>query len=189
MVLLPVLSVNYGVLRAFQQILIFLILPITLLFVRIGSRMRPWLGTTLATTTTVLLFLLFTGVFAQLLGGVSPALSANNSGLYHGLYYSSSADRRSFVWLKEHLPADSDVRAANFNRAFMHDPEYPFSEPGILPSQADADSFVYLDHAQVVTQRMYAYYESSPLVMTFPLDYYDPAKNRIYSTATTRVYR
>ncbi|MEK7153319.1 MAG: hypothetical protein AAB834_05195, partial [Patescibacteria group bacterium] len=189
MVLLPILSINYGVLRAFQQILIFLILPITLLLIRIGGRLWPWLATTAATSGMALLFLLFTGVFAQLLGGVSPALSTYNGGLYYGLYYSSAADARSFEWLKEHVPEDSDVRAANFNRAFMHDPEYPFSEPGILPSQTDADSFVYLDEAQVRAQRMYTYYDSSPLIMTFPLDYYDPAKNRIYSTTTTRVYR
>jgi len=189
MVLLPVLSINYGVLRAFQQILIFLILPITLLLIRAGQRLWLWLNTLIATAGTVMLFLLFTGVFAQMLGGVSPALSTSNSGLYHGLYYSSVADARSFVWLKGHVPEGSDVRAANFNRAFMHDPDYPFSEPGILPSQADADSFVYLDYAQVQTQRMYAYYDSSPITMTFPLDYFDPAKNRIYSTASTRIYR
>lgn len=189
LVLLPVLSVNYGVLRAFQQILIFLILPITILFIRLGGRVWPWLRTTIATTGIVVLFLLFTGVFAQLLGGVSPTLSTNNSGIYYGLYYSSAADSRSFVWLKEHVERDGDVRAANFNRAFMHDPEYPFFEPGILPAQADAGSFVYLDNAQVRSRRIYTYYDSSPLTMTFPLNYFDPAKNRIYSTTTTRVYR
>lgn len=189
LVLLPVLSVNYGVLRAFQQILIFLILPIVLLLIPIGRRVWPWLRTAIATGGTVVLFLLFTGVFAQLLGGVSPTLSTNNSGLYHGLYYSSAADARSFVWLKEHVDPKSDVRAANFNRAFMHDPEYPFVASGILPSQANSDSFVYLDYAQVRTQRMYAYYDSSPLTMTFPLDYYETAKNQLYSTTSTRVYR
>lgn len=189
MVLLPVLSVNYGVLRAFQQVLIFLILPITLLLIQLGRRLWHWLGTSLATASVVLLFLLFTGVFAQALGGVSPALSTNNSGLYHGLYYSSAADVRSFVWLKKHVSPESNVRAANFNRALMHDPEYPFDDPGILPSQADVDSFVYLDYAQVRTQRMYTYYNSSPLTLTFPLDYYETARNQIYSTTSTRVYR
>jgi len=189
MVLLPVLSINYGVLRAFQQILIFLILPITLLLVRIGKRLWPWARTLTTTTSIVLLFLLFTGVFAQVLGGVSPTLSTNNSGLYYGLYYSPVADSASFRWIKEHIASSSDVRAANFNRAFMHDPDYPFSRSGILPSQTDADSFVYLDEAQVKTQKVYAYHDSSPLIMTFPLDYFDPAKNRIYSTASTRVYQ
>lgn len=189
MVVLPVLSINYGVLRAFQQALIFLILPMILLLVRFGSRVWPWLKTTLATGGMVLLFLLFTGFFAQLLGGVSPSLSLNNQGLYYGLFYTSEADARAFAWLKTNVKKGSDVRAANFNRAKMHDPLYPFARAGILPTQTGASTFVYLDPAQVVAQKVYLYYESSPLIMTFPLDYYDDTKNQIYSTTSTRIYR
>jgi len=189
MVLLPVLSVNYGVLRAFQQILIFLILPIMLLLAGMTGRIWPWLKTSIAATGSVLLFLLFTGFFAQILGGTSPALSLNNRGLYYGLYASSQADAQSFVWMKQHIPKQSDVRAANFNRALMHDPSYPFSKVGILPSQIGASSYVYLDPAQVQSQKLYTYFESSPLIMTFPLDYYDMALNEIYSTTTTRIYQ
>lgn len=189
LVVLPVLSVNYGVLRAFQQILIFLILPIMLLLGRVTRRMWSWLATGLATTSIVLLFLLFTGLVAQLFGGTSPSLSMNNRGLYYGLYASSEADVQSFGWMKAHIPRGSDVRAANFNRALMHDPSYPFSKPGILPSQIGANSYVYLDPAQVQTQKIYTYYQSSPLILSFPLGYYDMALNEIYSTSTTRVYQ
>jgi uncharacterized membrane protein len=189
LVILPVVSINYGVLRAFQQALIFLIIPITLLLVTLGQRMSIRIVTTLTTTGMVFLFLLFTGMFAQLLGGVSPSLSMNNQGLYYGLYHSSEADARGLAWLRAHIPKGQDVRAANFNRAFMHDPRYPFTRSGILPSQVGTTTYVYLDPAQVETQRVHAYYESSPLIMTFPLDYYDATKNKIYSTATTRIYR
>ncbi len=189
MVILPVLSVNYGVLRAFQQALIFLILPITFLLIMFSWRLWPWLRTTLATTSMVVLFLLFTGLFAQLLGGTSPSLSMNNRGLYYGLYYTPAADLQSFVWLKEQLSEHSDVRAANSNKAGMHDPEYPFANSGILPSQIGPKSYVYLDQAQVLTQKFYTYHESSPLILTFPLQYYDLTKDQIYSTSTTRVYR
>jgi hypothetical protein len=81
------------------------------------------------------------------------------------------------------------VRAANFNRALMDDPGYPFSNAGILPSQIGAGSFVYLDPAQVRSQKLYTYYQSSPIIMTFPLDYYAQSKNEIYSTEATRVYK
>jgi uncharacterized membrane protein len=189
MVLLPILSVNYGLLRAFQQILIFLILPILILLVRLTRHMRPWLNVTMAPAGSVLLFLLFTGFFAQVLGGTSPTLSLNNRGLYYGLYSSSRADELSFVWMKEHIPANADVRAANFNRAIMHDPGYPFTKPGILPSQIGANSYVYLDPAQVQTHKVYTYFQSSPLIMSLPLDYYDTTLNKIYSTTTTRVYQ
>lgn len=189
LVVLPVLSINYGILRAFHQALIFLILPIMLLIAWAGRYVWGRLRTTLATVGFALLFLTFSGVFAQMLGGVAPHLSMNNRGLYYGLYYSPAADYRAFKWLKEYVPNDADVRAANFNRAFMHDPDYPFSGIGILPSQIGASSYVYLDPAQVQRQKLYANYESSPLIITFPLDYYDKVKDRIYSTTSTRVYR
>lgn len=189
MAVLPILSINYGILRAFQQALIFLILPITLLLAQFGRRLWGWLKTLVATLGIVLLFLTFSGMFAQMLGGASPTLSMNNRGLYHGLYYSPEADHRAFAWLKEHVPKGNDVRAANFNRAFMHDPDYPFSRVGILPFQVGGDSIVYLDQAQVLAQKFYTYHESSSIIMTFPLNFYDDTKNQIYSTTTTRIYK
>lgn len=189
LVVLPVLSINYGVLRAFQQALIFLLIPMILFLVVACRRLWVWARTAIATSGIVFLLLLFTGLFTQLLGGSSPSLSLNNRGLYYGLYYPSEADARSFQWLKEHVPKKSDVRAANFNRAHMHDPDYPFSRIGILPSQTSSSTYAYLDPAQIVAQKIYTYYESSPLIMTFPLDYYEVAKNRIYSTPSTRIYR
>jgi uncharacterized membrane protein len=189
MVILPVLSINYGILRAFQQNLIFLILPIMILLARMGQYLWPKVRTYVATSGIVLLFLVFSGFVAQILGGASPTLSMNNHGLYYGLYYSPEADLQAFRWLRAHIPKNSDVRAANFNKAFMHDPDYTFSRAGILPSQINVDSYVYLDQAQLIAQKLYTYYENSPLILEFPLDYYDRAKNRIYSTASTRVYR
>lgn len=189
MVALPILSLNYGILRAFQQALIFLLLPITILLIKFGRRLWPWLCVTIATAGTLFLFLLFTGVFAQMLGGSSPSMAMNNTGLYYGLFYSSQADAQAFTWLKNHVAKGNDVRAANFNKAFMHDPDYPFNRSGILPTQITIHSYVYLDPAQVVANRFYTYYQSSPLIMTFPLDYYDAAKNQVYSTATTRIYQ
>lgn len=189
LVALPMLSINYGILRAFQQALIFLTLPIMLLLVSLSRHIPSRVITTLSTITMLLLFLLFTGVFTQLLGGASPSLSMNNQGIYYGLYYSSDADIRAFDWIKSHIPSNKDVRSANFNRAIMHTPNYPFSKSGLLPSQIRPDTYVYLDPAQVVAQRYYAYYNSSPLVVTSPLDYYESTANKLYSTTTTRIYQ
>lgn len=189
LLILPVLSINYGILRAFHQSMIFLLLPMMLLLARATRHINPKVRTAVVTFGVTVLFLMFTGVFGQLLGGTSPQLSMNNSGLYYGLYYSSAADLRAFTWLKKHVPKESDVRAANFNKAFMHDPTYPFSKPGILPTQIDSETYVYLDPAQMLQQKLYANYDNSPLIMTFPRDYYDQVKNRIYSTTTTGVYQ
>lgn len=189
MVILPVLSVNYGILRAFQQALIFLILPIVLLLIRLAQPLSSRFASALAGTGVVLLFLLFTGAISQMLGGTSPAITMNNQGLYYGLYYASAPDRASFDWMRHTIPPDTDVRAANFNRARMNAPDYPFDRGGILPTQTNGASYLYLDHAQIRSQHFYAYFESSPLIMAFPLDYYNLTKNQIFSTNTTGVYK
>lgn len=188
MVALPILSVNYGILRAFQQGLIFLILPMTLLLAWLFRRVNRWFTTAISATGTVLLFLLFTGFFAQLLGGTSPGITMNNTGLYYGLFYSTKADQLAFSWLKQHLPKNADVRAANFIRAGMHYPDYPFSRNGILPSQISSKSFMYLDPSQTRSQLIYTYFESSPLIMILPENFYDTNKNKLYSTTSTGIY-
>lgn len=189
LVALPILSINYGILRAFHQVMIFLLLPIVLVLGWASTVIRPSVRSGGAATAIVFLFLMFTGAFAQVLGGVGPHLSMNNHGLYYGLYYSPEVDKRAFMWLKDSVPADNDVRAANFNRAFMHDPDYSFSKTGILPSQIGPETYVYLDPAQVTHQKVYAHYDNSPLIIALPLDYYDQTKDRIYSTTSTGIYR
>jgi uncharacterized membrane protein len=189
MVILPVLSVNYGILRAFQQTLIFLILPIMLLLIRMLRPLPSRLVNGCAVAAITSLFLLFTGVTAQALGGTSAPLTLNNQGLYYGLYYASAADKASHEWMKHHIHPDADLRAANPNRALMNDPAYPFNRTGILPMQLSPGSYAYLDLAQIRDEKFFTYFESSPLTLTFPMQYYDLAKNHVYSTSTTGVYK
>jgi uncharacterized membrane protein len=187
-VVLPVFSINYGVLRAFQQALIFLLLPMMLLLTQLGRRLQPWLKLRLTVLSAVSIFLLFTGAIGQLLGGVGAGLNLNNRGLYYGLYYATAADSRTFDWLKVHLPKSSDVRAARYSRALMHDPNYPFKNIGILPAQLRPDSYEFLDQAQIERQKLYVYSQGSPLIMTFPLNFYETETNQLYSTGSTGVY-
>jgi uncharacterized membrane protein len=189
MVALPTLSLNYGVLRSFQQSLIFLVIPMVLLLARLGRLLWLWLRVGVAAVGMAALFLLFTGFFAQLLGGVSPALTLNNHGLYYGMYYTTKADMTSYEWLQTQLPPTSDVRSASYAKALMHYPKYPFSKSNILPTQRPAGSYVYLDQAQLVADKLYVYHEGSPLIITFPVNYYQDQTNQIYSTGTTGVYR
>jgi uncharacterized membrane protein len=188
MVVLPTLSLNYGILRTFQQALIFLLIPLMLLLVRLGRFLRPHFRTGIATVGLVTLFLLFTGLFAQALGGVDAPLTLNNHGLYYGLYYTTQADLQSYAWMKTHIPPTRDVQAASYAKALMHDPHYPFSGIGILPTQVAPGNYIYLDQAELVAQKFYVNYDGSPLIMTFPVNYYNDQANQIYSTSTTGVY-
>lgn len=189
MVVLPTLSLNYGILRTFQQALIFLLIPLMLLLARLGRIIRPGFRTAIATMSLVSLFLLFTGLFAQALGGVDAPLTLNNHGLYYGLYYTTQAELQSYAWMKEHISPTQNVQAASYAEALMHDPHYPFSSVGVLPTQKSPGNYVYLDHAELVAQKFYVNYAGSPLIITFPINYYNDQTNQIYSTSTTGVYR
>ncbi len=189
MVAMPNLSLSYGVLRTFQQSLIFLVIPLMIFLARLGR----FLGKRFRMPVVVVgmggLFFLFTGVIAQLLGGVSAPITLNNHGPYYGLYYTTAADLRGYDWMKAHIPSHRDVRAAGYAKAIMHDPAYPFDQVGILPSQRPKNAYAFLDQAQIVAQKFYVYHDGSPLITTFPLNYYHDQTNQIYSTTTTGIYR
>lgn len=188
-VVAPTVSINYGILRAFQQGLLLLLVPMVVLAIHATSYLKDWAKASLAITGMAGIFLLFSGWTTQVFGGASPALTLNNNGLYYGLYYTSRADLLSYAWLKNNISPHQDVRAANLTKAAMHDPAFPFQKTGILPGQFEPSSYIFLDQAQVVRKRFYVYHDSSPLVLTFPLDYYQTQKDQIYSTRTTGVYR
>src|SRR5204862_8066830 len=86
-VVLPVVSVEYGVLRAFQQALVvldvFLVLGTMALVPNRFSRWRVAVATFLA----LAFFASSTGIITQLIGSYEPQLHMNNAGRYYDIYY------------------------------------------------------------------------------------------------------
>ena len=106
-VILPDLSVNYGVLRAFLQALI-VFAP----FVAIGSSVlcRPagkkW-GLRISSAIAMLFFLSLTGVIPQILGGYPAQLHLNNSGQYYDIYYVHPQEVTAIQWLEDNTPTNA----------------------------------------------------------------------------------
>lgn len=101
---LPQLSVDYGVLRLFQQLLFILALPIIAAIVWLGSFLTSRIGAIYASSAVflALIFLHTSGFIPQLTGGYSPQLSLNNSGFYYDAYYVTADERQSAAWLSRH---------------------------------------------------------------------------------------
>lgn len=98
---LPQLSVDYGVLRLFQQLLFILALPIIAALVWLGSFLTKRISTIYASSAVflALIFLHTSGFIPQVTGGYAPQLSLNNSGFYYDAYYVTADERRSAAWL------------------------------------------------------------------------------------------
>lgn len=98
---LPQLSVDYGVLRLFQQLLIILALPIIAALI--------WLSTYVTKNTTRIyalvsmfvgiIFLHTSGFIPQLTGGYIPQLALNNSGFYYDAYYVTNGQQKAGDWM------------------------------------------------------------------------------------------
>jgi len=98
---LPQLSVDYGTLRLFQQLLVILAIPIVVGIIALFYGARRW-ATRLAGVVLALLFLHLSGFLPQLTGGYPPQLALNNAGIYYDSYYVDSGEKSAAAWLMAH---------------------------------------------------------------------------------------
>jgi uncharacterized membrane protein len=98
--LLPQISIDYTVVRLFQQTLILTALPIALGLEFLFSFLGRWRIAVVALIVS-LLFLDTSGFIPQSTGGYLPQLSLNNAGQYYDFFYEHSGEILSSSWLND----------------------------------------------------------------------------------------
>jgi uncharacterized membrane protein len=96
---LPNLSVDYGVLRAFQAALILVGSTLVVGSFTIFSAFGEIWRLRIAGAVAVAIFLSTTGLIPQILGGYPAQLNLNNSGQYYDIYYTHPQDIAAVNWL------------------------------------------------------------------------------------------
>ncbi|MFJ4190611.1 DUF2206 domain-containing protein [Kitasatospora sp. NPDC089509] len=191
---LPQLSVDYGVLRAFQQGLFFFapfIAAGSLWVFRWAGRWTPPLAGALA----VAFFLDLTGAVPQLIGGYPPQLNLNNAGQYYDIYYVQPQERTAITWLEQLTAGD---RTQNVQSEVQTD-RYTFSRlqtlirgralDDIYPTLIGADSYVFLGSTTVAKGEATAFYQGDLVTYRYPTGLLDATKNEIYSSDGAEIYR
>ena len=192
-VLVPNLSVDYGVLRAFQQTML-VTAPVMaagmwLLIRPLGSRLAS-----LAVVVPVVLLLVLTGVLPALLGGNQPRLALSNSGGYYDRFYTSDSESQAIDWLavtdastswRSKIIANRNVTvkmlAASRNAAPVADRLYP--------TLLTRDAYVYAD-SQIVEQGRSTLFHTGDLISyVYPTKDLDRRLDLVYSSPRTRIYR
>ncbi len=97
-VLVPNLSVDYGVLRAFQQTLL-VVAPVMAAGLWMVLRHAGLPGGDVVAVVPVVLLLILSGVLPALLGGQQERLALSNSGAYYDRFYSSDSEAQAIAWL------------------------------------------------------------------------------------------
>ena len=193
--ILPGLSVNYGVLRVFQQALI-IVAPILV----IGSiaLFRP-LGRTWArraATVLALIFLVSTiGVLPQVLGGYPAQLNLNNSGEYYDDYYVHPQELEATQWLNGDLrDLQVAVQATTFTIPnYIKEPLFSYESPppitDIFPTLIQKSSWVMLEYSTVKTDIATVPINGDLIEYRYPTGVLNQNKDLVYDNGGTVIYK
>lgn len=187
---LPGSAVDYGLLRLFQQNLIFLSLPIILGFFCIFSLITKDHKKQLALCTGILLFfyLILSGFFPQFTGGGRAPLSLDNYGLYYS-YYTHAQEVYSSQWLAENGNLNLPIQAALFSDIKMLAYGHLEASIEVLPETTKKESYVYLNYENVKTGNILEVINGDVIYYHFPMEFLDQNKNLIYNNGGSEIYR
>lgn len=192
---LPGLSIDYGILRAFQEALI-LIAPVlvvgSLVFFRILGARR---GLVAAGVVCIGLLSSTTGLLPEVLGGYPAQLSLNNSGQYYQMYYTQPQEVSAIDWLSyqpETLP--TNVQAENYTDRFTFTTLNAVSGQQVLsdiyPTVILKSSWVVLGYTTVRTGIATTAANAGPLITyKYPIGFLRATKNLVFNDGGSEIYK
>jgi uncharacterized membrane protein len=191
---LPNLSVDYGVLRAFQEALIVLA-PLLAIgsIVCLRVLVRAW-AAPVAAGLCLIIFCSTSGLMPQALGGYPAQLNLANSGLYYDYFYTHPQEESAVEWLSHQsgvLP--NGVQAEDFTERFYFEQPPMLSArqqvTDIYPTLVRPNSWLILGWQTVRTGQATAYYDGDLITYKYPMVMLKKAKNLVYSNGGAEIYR
>lgn len=183
--ILPALSVEYGVLRMFQQFLYVLSLPILLGLDSILFFLREKKRMVVIGAILVFLFLNLTGFISHLTGDYYPQLPVDNGGLYYDAYYVHGTDVYAIIWLsqtdRDGRPVEADL--SGLNKLLMY--ANISATEGNFPALVQRDAYIYLE----ISSNTIVSIDRSVLIYNSDKPFLDANKNLIYSNGGDNIYK
>jgi len=191
LVVVPVLSVNYGVLRAFQQCL-FVLAP----FIVVGGLtiFRPLRRAAPVVTAAIAvgMFLSTSGAFPELTGGYPAQLNLNNSGLYYDIYYVHPQEVAGIDWVGGQSPTSGvqvEVQADRYARGRLQTFTESTTVNDIFPSLVRRSAYVFLGFSTVKQGTSTISFEGDLVTYRYPVGFLLSVKSLVYDNGGSRVFR
>ncbi len=194
-VLLPALSVNYGILRAFQQALLLVSTTVVigaLAVLRVAGRRRAALLTGALAVGTVASL---TGLLPQLTGGYPAQLHLNAAGQYYDSYYVHDQEVSGAYWLGNRIGDDQarrrpyGVSSDNYLMNFIESATGTRPNGELYPPLVRRDNYVFLGTSAVSQRRVGVFIDGDSIAYRYPVPFLSRVKNLVYDNGGTRVYR
>ncbi len=183
--LLPALSVEYGLLRMFEQLLFVLALPIVLGLSSIFFFVKEQKRILLIGIVAAIFFLNLTGFISHLTGEYYPQMTLDNSGLYYDAYYVHKSDVFAIIWLSKNDVDKKLVEAGlpGINKLLTYGHINALNE--IFPPVIRKDAYVYLETSSNTVVSI----DQNVLVFNSSKPFLDDNKNLVYSNGQDNIYR
>lgn len=187
--LVPQLSVDYSLLRAFQQGLFFFapfLATATLWALRwAGRRTVP-----LACVLLAGLLLDLSGVVPKALGGYPAQVQLSNSGQYYSIYYPHAEERRAALWLDARIAKDGMglIQTDRFSYSRLQSLLTHPTLADITPAALRTDSYVLLGTTPTRTGQVTVFYGGDLITYEYPMKVLD-SRDVIYSNGGAVIYR
>jgi uncharacterized membrane protein len=184
-IIMPFLSIEYGLLRMFQQLLFFLSLPIVVGFASVVFFLKEQRRVLFAAIMAVIFFLTLTGFLSHLTGDYYPQMTLDNTGIYYDAYYVNKSNVLAIAWLAKKSVKDEPVGAglSGITKILAYGGIIAMNE--IFPAIIRKDAYVYLE----VSNNVIVSIGGDVLIFNSPKRFLDDNKNILYNNGKTTIYR
>jgi uncharacterized membrane protein len=190
----PQLSIDYSVLRGFQQGLFFFSPFLAAGLIWLVSWARRRTGIALCAVVAALLIDL-SGVAPRVTGGYAAQLSLSNSGQYYDLYDPAPAEQTAARWLEAHLAQT----AANPRKVLVQTDAFTFKREQtilignvngtIYPTQLNMYAYVMVGATTVRSGQVTTSYNGNLVTYSYPMRLLNSTYNLIYASDGSEIFQ
>jgi hypothetical protein len=190
----PQLSVDYGILRAFLEAMYFLAAFMAAGLIWLCGALRRW-ATPAAGVAVATIASTMTGVVPQLTGGYLGILSMSNEGQYYNIHYPTAAERAGAQWLNT-LAAGTKQKTGTApvvqTDYFTYDNEQTVFAgpilPDLLPQWLRPGGYQFVGSTLMRTGLVSIRVNGQIVTYKYPTQLLDTEYNKIYASGGAEVY-
>jgi uncharacterized membrane protein len=193
-VVVPVISTDYGVLRAFEQAMLVSGPLIAIGSCTIFKHLPGAWGQRAVFAVAVVFFTSLVGALPQTLGGYPAQLNLNNSGQYYDLYYTHPQDIIAIRWLQSGFVGDASAprRAAVQMNPYTDNELQTFTDLNVntddFPTLLLKTSYLFYGYQTATTGLSSIFVNGDLITYNYPMALINSEYNLIYSSNGAMIY-
>jgi len=193
LLILPFISIQYDVVRPYQQILILssgsAILGASIIFKKVPKIPHE----IFVAIFLIFYFLALSGIFHQIVGGSDISMRLNYKGYEYSSYYVSKPETDSAGWMYKSIPqnkmVNSDTNA--ITRIFISFSPLIYSNliRDIHPFLINKNNYVYSSSYSKIEGNYFKNLRGNTVSLNFPTEFLNGNKNKIYNNGGSEIFK